>query len=226
MTPDPGHWAQESTQEVVRMFRKLLGVFTAIATALLVVGAAWASGDGLDDSSSGTVAASAAADVSSSASVDATADTSPDTRTPTSVDDRTSTSVGASSSTSAEADSRTSVSLIDTSTTSTTVDSTTSTSSDVGSTSSTSSTVDDDVALPITTEPTTYDVHGAGTVTIQVVAGSLVLLDANAAAGWSLVVDKADGRDIRVEFESSADADARFEAQIRDNDLRVKIEAD
>jgi len=36
--------------------------------------------------------------------------------------------------------------------------------------------------VPITTEPKSYDVNGAGSVRIQVVAGKLVLLDAEAAS--------------------------------------------
>ena len=202
------------------MFRKMLGVFTAVAAAVLLVGVAWASGDGArDDSSSGSVAASAAADVSSSVSLASSAsDTSVDDRTSTSIDD-SSTSAGV------DADTRTSISLVGTSSTSTTLDSTTSTSMDDRSTSSTSSTVDDHSTVPITTEPRSYDVDGAGSVSIQVVAGKLVLLHAEAASGWALNVDKADARDIKMEFENG-DSDAEFEAKIRDGELRVEIERD
>lgn len=201
------------------MFRKMLGVFTAVAAALLLVGVAWASGDGArDESSSGSVAASAAADVSSSVSPASSAsDTSVDDRTSTSIDD-------SSTSARVDADTRTSISLVDTST-STTLDSTTSTSMDDRSTSSTSSTVDDHSTVPITTEPRSYDVSGAGSVSIQVVAGKLVLLHAEAASGWALKVEKADARDIKMEFENG-DSDAGFEAKIRDGELRVEIERD
>jgi len=57
------------------------------------------------------------------------------------------------------------------------------------------------------------------------VAGELILVDAGAAAGWTIEVDKSDGRDIRVEFENS-DSDARFEAKIRDGEVRVEIRRD
>jgi len=90
---------------------------------------------------------------------------------------------------------------------------------------STSSTIDDHSTVPITTEPKSYDVNGAGSVRIQVVAGELVLLDAEAASGWSIEVDRADARDIEVEFENG-DSDAEFEAKIRDGELRVEIERD
>ncbi len=201
------------------MFRKMLGTFTAVAAALLLVGVAWASGDDArDDSSSGSSAVSASADVSSSAAL-ATESTG------TSLDDNTSTSVDDnSSSTSVDDNSSTSISLVDTSTsTSTTIDSTTSTSIDDNG--STSSTIDDNQTVLITTDPKTYDVNGAGTVSLQLVAGQLVLIDANAASGWSMELDKADSRDIKVEFENG-DSDAKFEAKLDNGELRVKIERD
>ena len=194
------------------MFRKMLGTFTAVAAALLLVGVAWASGDDArDDSSSGSSAVSASADVSSSGSL-ATESTG------TSLDDN-------STSTSIDDNSSTSISLVDTSSTSTStiIDSTTSTS--VDDNGSTSSTVDDNQNLPITTDPKTYDVNGAGTVSLQVVAGQLVLIDVSAASGWNLELDKADSREIKVEFESG-DSDAKFEAKLDHGELRVKIERD
>ena len=67
--------------------------------------------------------------------------------------------------------------------------------------------------------------NGAGTVTLQVVAGQLVLLDVGATSGWSLEVDKAEGREIKVEFEDG-DSDAKFEAKLDNGELRVEIERD
>lgn len=210
------------------MFKKMLGTFTAVAAALLLVGVAWASGDDArDDSSSGSSAVSASADVSSSGSLstgstgasldDNSSSTSFDANTSTSIDDN-------SSSTSVDDNSSTSISLVDTSTsTSTTIDSTTSTSFDDNG--ATSSTIDDSQTVPITTDPKSYDVNGAGTVSLQVVAGQLILIDVNAASGWSLELDKADSREIKVEFESG-DSDAKFEAKLDNGELRVKIEGD
>jgi len=203
------------------MFRKMLGTFTAVAAALLLVGVAWASGDDArDDSNSGSSAVSASADVSSSGSLatESTGTSLDDNSTSTSIDDN-------SSSTSVDDNSSTSISLVDTSSTSTStiIDSTTSTS--VDDNGSTSSTVDDNQNLPITTDPKTYDVNGAGTVSLQVVAGQLVLIDVSAASGWNLELDKADSREIKVEFESG-DSDAKFEAKLDHGELRVKIERD
>ena len=201
------------------MFRKLIGVFTAVATAGLLVGVAWASGDEAgNDSRSDSIALSAGSDVSSSASQGTASDGTIDRPTSTRGD-------GNTSSTDNAVGSSTDVTIVDRSSTSTSLNSTTSTTLDAGSSSSTSSTIDDHPTVPVTTEPRTYDVHGAGSVTIQLVAGELILVDAGAAAGWTIEVDKSDGRDIRVEFENS-DSDARFEAKIRDGEVRVEIRRD
>ena len=202
------------------MFRKLIGIVTAVAAAGLLVGVAWASSDEAgNDSRSESIAASVSSDVSSSATQatasGGTIDSRPSTSgtTPTSIDDRpTDTTIGSS----------TDVTIVDRSSTSTSVDSTTSNSRDEGSSSSTSSTIEDHSTVPVTTEPRSYDVHGAGSVTVQLVTGKLVLVDAEAAAGWTIEVDKSDGRDIRVEFENG-DSNARFEAKIRDGEVRVEI---
>lgn len=206
------------------MFRKLIGVVTAVAAAGLLVGVAWASGDGTGtDSGSDSTALSASSDVSSPASqgtassgtIDRSS-TSGQSSTSSSIDDRsTDNTVGSS----------TDVTIVDRSSTSTSVDATTSTSRGEGSSSSTSSTIDDHSTVPVTTDPRTYDMGAAGTVSIQLVSGKLVLVDVRAASGWSLEVDKDDGRDIRVEFENG-DSDARFEAKIRDGEVRVEIRRD
>jgi len=191
------------------MYKKMIGVFTAVAAALLLVGVAWASGDNSRVDNSSSIAGSATSEASTTVSV-----SSDDTTT--SLDDNASTSTGV------EDNSRTSISLVATSCTRSTIDSTTSTSLNDDSTSTTQ---DDHQTVPITTDPKTYDVDGAGTVSLQVVAGQLVLLDVGATSGWSLEVDKADAREIKVEFESG-DSDAKFEAKLDDGELRVKIERD
>ena len=192
------------------MFRKLIGVFTAVAAAGLLVGVAWASGEEAgNDSRSGSAVLSASSDVSSSApQATAAGDTIDRTSTrdggstPSSIDDRsTDDTVGSS----------TDVTIVDRSSTSTSVDSTT-----------TTSTRGQGPTVPVTTDPRTYDVDGAGSVSVQLVSGMLVLVDARATSGWSLEVDKDDGRDIRVEFENG-ESDARFEAKIRHGAVRVEI---
>ena len=208
------------------MFRKLIGVVTAVAAAGLLVGVAWASGDGAGtgtDSGSDSTALTARSDVSAPApqgtasggTIDR-ASPSGDTSTSSSIDDRSVDSTVGSS---------TDVTIVDRSSTSTSVDTTTSTSRGEGSSSSTSSTIDDHSTVPVTTDPQTYDVGAAGMVSVQLVSGKLVLVDARAASGWSLEVEKDDGRDIRVEFENG-DSDARFEAKIRDGAVRVEIRRD
>jgi hypothetical protein len=207
------------------MFRKLIGVFTAVAAAGLLVGVAWASGDEAgSDSRSDSIALSARSDVSSSAPQETASDGTIDRPTSPSGEGSTSSTID-DRSTDNTVGSSTDVTIVDRSSTSTSLNSTTSTSLDAGSSSSTSSTIEDHSTVPVTTEPQTYDVHGAGSVTIQLVAGELVLVDAGAAAGWTIEVDESDGRDIRVEFENS-DSDARFEAKTRDGEVRVEIRRD
>ena len=203
------------------MFRKLIGLVTAVAAAGLLVGVAWASGDGTgNEPGSDSVAVSAGSEVSSpptqgtasSDTIDRPTSTG-ENGTSSSIDDRkTDDTVGSS----------TDVTVVDRSSTSTSVDGATSTSRAEGLTSST---IDGHATVPVTTDPQTYDVGAAGTVSVQLVAGKLVLIDARPASGWSVEVDKEDGRDIRVEFESG-DSDARFEAKIRDGAVRVEIRRD
>lgn len=206
------------------MLRKSLGVFTAVLAALLLVGVAWASGNTVQDvSGSGSQVTPPSSNVSSSSG--------------SLVTESTGTSPDASSTSSSVADnSTTSISLVDTSSTSTTVDATSSTSLDDGSTASTtvpagstSTTFDDNdreetrIPAPVNSGPTTYQVGTAGTVTVQVTGGQLVLIDAIAAAGWNFELDRADGREVKVEFESGS-SDAKFEAKIDNGELRVRVE--
>lgn len=195
------------------MFRKMIGVFTAVAAALLLVGVAWASGGpGRDDPGTGSLGTTASSSTESTGS---------------SLEDNTSTSIAANStSTSVDDSSTTSITVIDPSTTSTTLDTTASTSIGDGSTGTT---VDDNnreetrAPAPVNSGPTSYQVGPGGTVIVQIVGGQLVLVDAVAAPGWTLEVDKADGREVKVEFENG-ESDVKFEAKIDKGELRVRVE--
>lgn len=215
----------------VPVFRKILGVVTAATAGLLLVGVAWAAGDRSADIASADSAQATTADSSgSNASVAPSATSSGSVvtaATGTSLEDSTSTSsAGTAPSTSANSTSTSSISVIDTSSTSTTIDNTTSTSQDDGSTTTT---IDDNDReetrgpAPVDTPPTSYQVGAAGTVTVQVSAGRLILIAASAASGWSAEVDRADGEEVKVEFESG-EADARFEARVHNGELRVRID--
>ncbi|HVR76970.1 MAG TPA: hypothetical protein VMS99_01120 [Acidimicrobiia bacterium] len=196
------------------MARKMFGVFTAVAAALLLVGVAWASGDrASDDSSSGSFASSGS--LVGSGSVTSVSSPSVSSQvTNTSLDDN--------SSTSTSVDSASTSSTVDNSSTSTTID-------DHGGTTNT--TIDDHgdkdetrSPAPVNSDPTSYQVGGAGTVTVQIVTGQLVLLDVTATKGWSFEVDKSGGRDIKIEFESG-ESEAEFEAKLRDGQIRIEVEA-
>jgi hypothetical protein len=79
-------------------------------------------------------------------------------------------------------------------------------------------------SAPVNSDPTSYQVGGAGTVTVQIVAGQLVLIDVSANSGWGFEVDKSGGRDIEIEFESG-ESEAEFEAKLRDGQIRIEVEA-
>jgi methyl coenzyme M reductase subunit D len=66
-------------------------------------------------------------------------------------------------------------------------------------------------------------VGSAGTVTVQISDGQLILIDVTAAPGWGTEVDRADGERIEVEFESGGN-EAEFEARVHNGELRVRIE--
>jgi hypothetical protein len=208
------------------VLRKVLGVVTAAAVGLLLVGVAWAAGDQVGDiSSSGSQGTAADSSVASSAASSSVA-TSGTASTPTSVGNTTPTSnAGSVTSTSVDDNSTTSVSLVDTST-STTVASTTSTSQNDGTTGTT---VDDNDReetrgpAPVNTAPTSYQVGTAGSVTVQISNGSLILIDATAASGWTVVVERADGEEVKVEFDNGDDT-AKFEARVHNGELRVRVE--
>jgi hypothetical protein len=216
------------------MARKMFGVFTAVAAALLLVGVAWASGDrASDDSSSGSFASSGS--LAASGSVTSVSSPSVSSQvTNTSLDDNSSTSAtfddhGGTTNTTVDDHGGTTGTTVDDhgGTTNTTVD-------DHGGTTNTSVDDHDDEdeddkdetrsPAPVNSDPTSYQVGGAGTVTVQIVTGQLVLIDVTATQGWSFEVDESGGRDIKIEFESG-ESEAEFEAKLRDGRIRIEVEA-
>jgi hypothetical protein len=75
----------------------------------------------------------------------------------------------------------------------------------------------------VNTAPTTYQVGSSGTVTVQISAGRLVLIDATAASGWTALIDRANGEEVRVEFDNGDDT-AKFEARVHNGELRFRVE--
>lgn len=221
------------------MTKKLLGVFTAIVAALAVVGVAWASGDdGTSTSITATSSTTATVDDSTTDSVD----DSP-TSTDATVDTSTSTSVSASTSTSVDDNggdrdddrdddsSTTSTSIASTTststngTTSTSTNGTTSTSIDDDETSTTATTIDDNDRVAVPDGITTHTIPGVGTVTIEAFAGELFLTGVS-APGWNVEREKIEKDRIELEFSNDLDAEAEFEARIRDGRIEVRIEVD
>lgn len=200
------------------LVRNALGVFAAVVAALLVVGVAWASGD--DASTQTSLASETQTSVSAASSSSSQSQPS------------TSTTIGSASSTLGEGGS-TSTSLGGS--TSTTINSSTSTTLGIGS--STSTTLDDDddndddddrdnsrdnsSALVDGTHQ--FAVGTAGSVSVQVLAGRLILLDVSANAGWDFEIEKNRSDEIEIRFESG-DRRNEFEARIHNGALELEIE--
>lgn len=71
---------------------------------------------------------------------------------------------------------------------------------------------------------TTHRVPGVGTVTIEVFAGQLFLVQVS-ASGWDVEHDKLESDRIELEF-TSGDDEAEFEARIRGSRVEVRIDVD
>lgn len=73
------------------------------------------------------------------------------------------------------------------------------------------------------TGSTVYSVEDAGTVTVAFDGTALTLVDKAAAAGWTVSVDSVLATEIEVDF-VSADRHLRFNAEIEDGAVRVRVE--
>jgi hypothetical protein len=192
------------------MARKMLGVFTAVAAAMLLVGVAWAGTDGAGEELSSTEA-TAATIADEGVTVPTTADDEDD-------DDTTSTSIHDD-----EEDD-------DDTTTSTTIPGdTTSTSihddeeDDDDTTTSTSIHHDDDEDGEMLEDQTlVYDIPGVGTLTLEIVGGRLELVSVS-APGWDIEIERAEADRVEVEFERGSD-EVEFEARIDHGKIEIEIE--
>ncbi len=207
------------------MFRKMLGVFTAITAALLLVGVAWASGN----SPASEVGSSVTIDSSSSStnSDGSTSSTNAEGSTTTSLDGTVTTVGGGSTSSTTFDDTSTTTLDDDNSTTSTTTPGSGSSTTNPGDNSSTTidDDDDDDEGVILVDGVTTYSVGTAGTVTIEVLGGQLLLVDVSANGGWSYEIKKSEWNRIEVRFESG-DSEGEIEVEVDDGRLVVEIEFD
>ncbi len=207
------------------MIKKMLGVFTSVIAALAVVGVAWA---GTDDATSTSV--TAAGETSTSVSID-------DSSSSTDATIASSTDATVASTTGPTVDSSTSTSIDDhddDSTTSTTIDSTTSTSIDdrddddtttsTTTDSTTSTSFDDSDSRVVPDGVNTYQISGVGAVTIEVVAGRLVLMNVS-APGWEIEEQRVEADRVELEL-VSGEAEAEFRARINNGEIEVRIEVD
>ena len=206
------------------MLRKSLGVFTAVLAALLLVGVAWASGNAVQDvSGSGSQGTPPSSNVSSSSGSLVTESTGtsldPARRAAAWMTTRPPASAWLTRRRRARPSTRQAARALTT---------------DPppappcprvrpARLSTTDNREETRTPAPVNSGPTTYQVGTAGTVTVQVTGGQLVLIDAIAATGWNLELDRADGREVKVEFESGG-SDAKFEAKVDSGELRVRVE--
>ncbi len=185
--------------------RKMLGIFTAITAALVVVGAAWAAGDArqaptvlaplaLSGSSPSSADPSSSSSSSSASSSSSSSSTTPST-VPSATSPSTSTP-GSSSSTS-----------------------TPGASTSTSTSNSTSTTVEEEFT---TSSGGTFKVADGVTVTVDLQGGALVLVDVS-APGWAVEIKDRESDRIRIRFEKSG-ARAEFEAELDDGRLEVEIE--
>jgi hypothetical protein len=195
--------------EVDEMLRISAAVVTSVLAALLVVGVAWAGGDGGSDVPA----------------VEVTSTTGDDATSTSARSGATSVSADASSSASAtidDGDGRTSTTVDDDGSTSTTSDDDGSTSTTLDDDGATSTTIDDD-SVGIADQVLDFEVSGAATVTIQVAAGRLVLLGIDLNAGWHQEIKKLEADEIEIRFEKG---DSRAELKVELDDGRVEWEVD
>ena len=206
------------------MFRTSIAIVTSVLAALLVVGVAWAGSGESPDRSSVRVDSSARADDSASnrAEVEVTSSSvSGNGSTSTSVDDdgdRTSTS---------EADGSTSTSIDDDDDddrhTTTTLDHDGSTSTSVDD-NDVDDNDDEEDSIALSDQILEFDVSGAATVTVQVVAGRLLLVDVSLSTDWHQEIQKIESDEIELRFEKG-DSRAELEVEIEDGRVEWEIKA-
>jgi len=199
------------------MARTMLGVFTAVAAALLLVGVAWAGTDGAGEEMSAT---------------DATIATVPDQQvtTPTAAEDRAVNEIG-DDTTSAliseeDEDDDTASALIseededdDTASASISEED-----EDDDTMSASISEEDEDESHEIFEDQlVVYDIPGVGSVTVEIVAGRLELVNVS-APGWDVEVKTADPDEVEVKIRNGSD-EVEFEAEIERGKIKIEIES-
>ena len=68
-----------------------------------------------------------------------------------------------------------------------------------------------------------FDVLGAGTVTLRIDGGTLVLVDASAAQGWAVSIDSQTAAEVEIDFRSGANR-IRFNGELEDGQIRPRVE--
>ncbi len=185
------------------MLRKLSPALAIVTISLLATGLAWAVSD--------SPAPSPATAATQPDSTVATSPDSTDQTTPSSQPDVT-------------------VTTPDETATSITTPDETATSITTPDETATSITTPDETATSITTGPSgpedatfTFPVPGAGSVTVAVLHGALVLEAVDPAAGWGHEIEKLEWDRIRIEFQRGDD-EREIDIRIRGSEVEVEVD--
>ncbi len=193
------------------MARKMLGVFTAVAAALLLVGVAWAGTDGAGEEPSSTEA-TAPTIPDEEPAVLATVDDG-DSKTPSSIHDDD------------DEDTRTSSSIHDedegADTTSTSIHD----EDDDEGADTTSTSIhdedDDEKYQVFEDQRVVYDIPEVGRVTVGIVDGRLEV-DVS-APDWDIEIESDEADHVEVKFRKGSDQ-VEFEAEIEDGKIKIEVE--
>ena len=202
--------------------RSIATIGGVVAATLLIAGIAWASG--LDDAPASTTPSTSTSlddNGSSTSSDDNSTSTSLDGVTSTTVDDNTSTS-SANTSTSTTIDDNTSSTIDDEDDDADDRDHGDDENEDQDDNSGKGG--GDDNAAAVADGLHTFDVAGVGDVTVNVVSGTLQLIDVQASSGWTIEVDKAQVDRIKIKFRNG-ESEAEFEAELEHGGIKVEVEA-
>ena len=202
------------------MARKVLGMFTAVATALLLVGVAWAETGGVVDEPSSAATSDSTVTTDSKLGDDTTSTSINGDTTSTSINgDTTSTSInGDTTSTSINGD--TTSTSINGDTTSTTIDHDEDDQDDQDDQDDEDD--EDENGDVLEDQLLTYTIPGVGSVTVEILDGRLGLVDVS-APGWVVDIEHEEDDRIEVEFRSDSD-EVEFEAEIEHGNLSIEIE--
>lgn len=88
---------------------------------------------------------------------------------------------------------------------------------------STTSITQAETSVDVSGSDETFDVRGAGTVTLRVEGSTLTLVDASPSEGWTVSIDEQTRREIEIDFRRSGSR-IRFNGELEDDRIRTRVE--